>query len=45
MTDDRTFARIEALFDIKSFSDIKVLIAGCGLWRKQRRASACDVGG
>lgn len=30
MTDDRTFARIEALFDIKSFSDVKVMIAGCG---------------
>jgi molybdopterin/thiamine biosynthesis adenylyltransferase len=27
---DRTFERIEALFDIASFADVKVLIAGCG---------------
>lgn len=27
---DRTFARIEALFDIEQFSNIQVLIAGCG---------------
>jgi molybdopterin-synthase adenylyltransferase len=31
MTDrDRTFERIESLFDIKMFADTKVLIAGCG---------------
>lgn len=30
MSDDQTFARIEALFDIKLFTDVKVLIAGCG---------------
>ena len=28
--DDQTFARIEALFDIELFTDVKVLIAGCG---------------
>ena len=27
---DRTFERIEALFDIASFADVKVLVAGCG---------------
>jgi molybdopterin/thiamine biosynthesis adenylyltransferase len=27
---DNTFARIEALFDIASFKDVKVLVAGCG---------------
>ena len=31
MTDrDRTFERIESLFDVKMFADTKVLIAGCG---------------
>lgn len=30
MGKDRTFERIESLFDIKLFSDVKVLIAGCG---------------
>ena len=30
MSDDRTFTRIEALFDIKLFADVKVLVAGCG---------------
>lgn len=30
MNDAQTFARIEALFDIKLFADVKVLIAGCG---------------
>lgn len=30
MSDDRTFARIETLFDVKLFADAKVLIAGCG---------------
>lgn len=30
MNDDQTFARIEALFDIKLFGNVKVLIAGCG---------------
>jgi molybdopterin/thiamine biosynthesis adenylyltransferase len=30
MSDDRTFERIEALFDIAMFKDIRVLIAGCG---------------
>jgi len=30
VNDDNTFARIEALFDIKLFADVKVLIAGCG---------------
>jgi molybdopterin/thiamine biosynthesis adenylyltransferase len=30
MNEDQTFARIEALFDIKLFADVKVLIAGCG---------------
>lgn len=29
-TKDRTFERIEALFDIQQFADIRVLIAGCG---------------
>jgi molybdopterin/thiamine biosynthesis adenylyltransferase len=27
---DRTFERIEALFDIAMFADVKVLVAGCG---------------
>jgi molybdopterin/thiamine biosynthesis adenylyltransferase len=27
---DRTFERIESLFDIASFADVKVLVAGCG---------------
>jgi hypothetical protein len=27
---DRTFERIEALFDIEQFSNVRVLIAGCG---------------
>ena len=30
MIEDRTFERIEALFDLSLFKDIKVLIAGCG---------------
>jgi molybdopterin/thiamine biosynthesis adenylyltransferase len=30
MNDDRTFARIEKLFDIASFANVRVLIAGCG---------------
>ena len=30
MTTDRTFERIEALFDIDLFADVNVLIAGCG---------------
>lgn len=30
MSEDQTFARIEALFDIKLFADVKVLVAGCG---------------
>jgi molybdopterin/thiamine biosynthesis adenylyltransferase len=30
VTKDRTFERIEALFDIAQFADVKVLIAGCG---------------
>jgi molybdopterin/thiamine biosynthesis adenylyltransferase len=30
MTQDRTFARIEALFDISRFANVRVLIAGCG---------------
>jgi molybdopterin/thiamine biosynthesis adenylyltransferase len=30
MNDDQTFSRIEALFDIKLFADVKVLVAGCG---------------
>ena len=30
MTEDRTFERIEALFDIEQFSNVRVLIAGCG---------------
>ena len=29
-TEDRTFERIQALFDIEQFAKIKVLIAGCG---------------
>lgn len=29
-TTDRTFERIEALFDIQQFADVNVLIAGCG---------------
>lgn len=29
-TKDRTFERIEALFDIEQFSNVRVLIAGCG---------------
>ena len=27
---DRTFERIEPLFDIALFADVKVLVAGCG---------------
>jgi tRNA A37 threonylcarbamoyladenosine dehydratase len=27
---DRTFERIESLFDIAMFADVKVLVAGCG---------------
>jgi molybdopterin/thiamine biosynthesis adenylyltransferase len=30
MEKDRTFERIESLFDIKLFADVQVLIAGCG---------------
>ncbi len=30
MSEDKTFARIEALFDVKLFADVNVLIAGCG---------------
>jgi molybdopterin/thiamine biosynthesis adenylyltransferase len=30
MKKDRTFARLEALFDIQLFANVKVLIAGCG---------------
>jgi hypothetical protein len=30
VTADRTFERIDALFDLSFFKDIKVLIAGCG---------------
>lgn len=30
MTDDRTFARIEALFDVAAFRDVNILVAGCG---------------
>lgn len=30
MTDDRTFERIENLFDLSLFKDMRVLIAGCG---------------
>lgn len=30
MGKDRTFERIESLFDIKLFADVQVLIAGCG---------------
>jgi molybdopterin-synthase adenylyltransferase len=30
MNNDRTFERIENLFDIKQFADINVLVAGCG---------------
>ena len=30
MTSDRTFERIEALFDIRQFARMKVLVAGCG---------------
>jgi len=30
MNNDRTFDRLENLFDIKLFADIKVLVAGCG---------------
>lgn len=30
MSDNKTFARIEALFDIKLFTDVKVLFAGVG---------------
>ncbi len=30
MTSDRTFERIESLFDIQQFAPVKVLIAGCG---------------
>jgi hypothetical protein len=29
-TDDRTFERIEPLFDIRLFADVNVLVAGCG---------------
>lgn len=30
MTHDRTFERIESLFDIALFADVRVLVAGCG---------------
>ena len=30
MNNDQAFARIEVLFDIKLFADVKVLIVGCG---------------
>jgi hypothetical protein len=30
MTNDKTFDRIEALFDVRLFSGVKVFIAGCG---------------
>jgi molybdopterin/thiamine biosynthesis adenylyltransferase len=30
MTRDRTFERIEALFDVERFSNVRVLVAGCG---------------
>jgi ThiF family len=30
MSKDRTFERIESLFDIQLFADVKVLVAGCG---------------
>src|SRR5437870_4238298 len=30
MSKDRTFERIETLFDIELFSTVKVLVAGCG---------------
>jgi len=30
MTNDRTFERIETLFDIASFANVNVLVAGCG---------------
>jgi molybdopterin-synthase adenylyltransferase len=30
MTNDRAFERIESLFDIALFADVKILIAGCG---------------
>lgn len=30
MTSDRTFERIEALFDVQQFASVKVLVAGCG---------------
>ncbi len=30
MNNDRTFERIESLFDIEMFADVKVLVAGCG---------------
>ena len=30
MSKDRTFERIESLFDIALFADVKVLVAGCG---------------
>ena len=30
MSKDRTFERIESLFDVQLFANVKVLIAGCG---------------
>lgn len=30
MNNDRTFERIESLFDIAMFADVRVLVAGCG---------------
>lgn len=30
MTSDRTFERIDSLFDVQQFAPVKVLIAGCG---------------
>src|SRR5437899_9776528 len=30
MNNDRTFERIESLFDIELFAAVKVLVAGCG---------------
>lgn len=30
MTNDKTFERIESLFDVRLFADVRVFIAGCG---------------
>ena len=37
---DRTFERIESLFDVQLFADVKVLVAGCGSGRRKCGSSS-----